>query len=66
MKTSSLIKSLRYDPSNRVLGVEFRNGSRYVYRDVPETTVHRVRDSQSIGRAYVLYVRDAFPHEKIL
>lgn len=66
MKTSSVIKSLRYNPRDRVLGIEFRTGNRYVYRNVPETIAQRVRESESVGRAYNLYVRDAFPHEKIL
>lgn len=65
MKTSSVISGIQYDATRRVMAVDFRSGSRYHYRDVPETTVRRVVDSQSVGRAYNLYVRDAFPHKKI-
>lgn len=47
---SSSVASVGYDPSARVLEVEFRNGGVYQYLDVPSDEYEEFQDADSKGR----------------
>jgi hypothetical protein len=49
---SSNIRSVGYDPTTRLLEVEFHRGSVYEYSDVPET-VHQALMSASSKGSYL-------------
>ncbi len=55
--TSSTIRSMRYDPEARQMGVIFHNGSEYVYDGIPQEIFDTVRQAPSVGRAFDTYVK---------
>ncbi len=47
---SSTIVRFRYEPATRVLTVEFKNGGRYNYYDVPDAIFERMKSAPSKGQ----------------
>lgn len=47
---SSNISGYCYDKTSQTLTVEFNNGSRYNYYDVPETIVKDMQFAESVGK----------------
>ncbi len=61
--SSSNIRSIGYN--NRVLEVEFNQGSIYQYRDVPETLYHDLMNASSHGSFFAKYIKNSFTPIKI-
>lgn len=57
---SSNISSIRYDPIGNTdkaieignLTVTFKNGSQYLYENVPLEVTHKIVSSESVGKAF--------------
>lgn len=47
--TSSNVAAIRYDPEQSLLEVEFLNGARYQYYDVPEHVAQALEQAESKG-----------------
>ena len=47
---SSAVRSVGYDPAQKILEVEFQNGSVYQYLEVPEATYADLMTASSQGR----------------
>ncbi len=60
--TSSALARVAYDHRLQRLHIEFRDGSAYVYLDVPPTVYQELLDSQSRGSYFNNRIRNAFPH----
>ena len=55
---STVIRSFDYRPEKRELDVQFVTGRRYVYFEVPQDEVDRLRTSGSRGRYFNRHIRD--------
>jgi len=63
--TSSNLASVGYDPPNRTLRIEFRNGGVYEYRDVPETEYQGLMSASSKGSYHHQNIKDHYSYTKI-
>ena len=63
--SSSHIASVGYEPTSRVLHVEFGNGDVYEYRGVPEHYYRALSDANSSGSAFHKYIKPHFSGNKI-
>lgn len=59
---SSHVSTIGYDPESRELHVQYRDGKRAAYVDVPPETAHNVMNAPSIGNALHAHVRGKFTH----
>ncbi len=57
---STAIRSFRYDPARRELGIVFQSGRRYTYLDVPATTYAAMKVAFSKGEFFNRHIRDKF------
>jgi len=55
--SSSLLRSVGYDPDEQILEVELQDGNIYQYRDVLEQTYQELLDADSHGRYCNHHVR---------
>lgn len=55
--SSSLVRSVGYDPDEQLLEVELQDGKIYQYRDVPEETYQGLMEAESHGRYFNHHVR---------
>jgi hypothetical protein len=62
---SRSIRSIGYDPTNRILEVEFNNSGVYRYFDVPSSIHTALLTSPSKGGYVNDHVKDRFDHRKI-
>lgn len=62
---SSTIKSLEYDFDSEKLIVEFKAGSKYLYRDVPEDVAREFFLAESKGKHFAEHIKDDYVTEKI-
>ena len=62
---SSLLASMRYS-SQATLDLEFRSGAIYRYFTVPRTIVEALRAADSKGAYFNRYIKDHFPHQRLL
>ena len=62
---SSAITSLGYDPSNRLLELEFVTGAVYDYEGVPPEEVLAMLESDSRGRYFDMHIRGPYPYRRI-
>lgn len=62
---SSTIKSLEYDFDSEKLVVEFKAGSKYLYRDVPENAARDFFLAESKGKHFAAHIKDGYDTEKI-
>ena len=58
---STVIRRFDYRPETRELEITFVTGRRYLYSEVPETTVRCFREAFSKGTYFNRYIRDHFP-----
>ena len=61
---SSNINAVGYDELNQVMHVEFTNGNKYIYFDVPPKYHEAFIGSDSIGKHFVKHVRGHFDFQK--
>jgi KTSC domain-containing protein/uncharacterized nucleotidyltransferase DUF6036 len=61
---SAAIAAVKYDEQKRVLDVEFRSGSTYRYRHVPEFVYRELLKTESAG-SFWNAIKDQFEYEKV-
>jgi hypothetical protein len=61
---SSNIVETEYDTSNKKLIVEFKNGAKYEYEDVPHQVYTRFRMTESQGKFYTTENSKAYKYKK--
>jgi hypothetical protein len=57
---SSNIAGYHYDAAGARLTVEFKDGKRYRYADVPEEVASEMIEAESIGKYFNEHIRNAF------
>ena len=62
---SSNIKKTVYDTETKKLVVEFNNGFKYEYDDVPHQTYTKFRLSESQGKFFNTSISKAFKYKKL-
>ncbi len=62
---SSNIASIGYDPDNKKLTVEFRNGSMYEYENVPEDEYQELMGAGSIGSYFASNIKNSFTYRRV-
>jgi hypothetical protein len=62
---SSTIETLEYDFDSEKLVVEFKAGSKYLYRDVPENVAREFFLAESKGKHFAAHIKDKYVTEKI-
>jgi len=63
--TSSNVAAIRYEPEQSLLEVEFLNGSRYQYYDVPEQVAQEFEQAESKGIFLAQRVKGHFRYSKV-
>jgi len=62
---SSQIKSVGYEPSSKMLEVEFANGAVYRYHGVEDHDHHAFVNAPSIGSHFHAQIKGKHKHEKV-
>jgi hypothetical protein len=62
---SSNIVETEYDTSNKKLIVEFKNGTKYEYEDVPQQVYTRFRMTESQGKFFTTEISKAYKYNKL-
>lgn len=62
---SSNIRKTEYDTETKKLVVEFNNGLRYEYDDVPHQTYTRFRGAESQGKYFTSDIAKKFKYKKL-
>ena len=62
---SSNIDSIGHDDKKNILHVIFLNSSEYIYYDVDEDIFDEFLNSESKGKYFYKYIRDAYDYEKL-
>jgi hypothetical protein len=55
--SSSLLRSVGYDPDQQLLEVELQDGKIYQYTDIPEQTYRGLMEADSLGRYFNYNIR---------
>ncbi|MCY7355497.1 MAG: KTSC domain-containing protein [Lysobacter sp.] len=63
---SEVLRSVGYDPDQRILEIEFVSGSTYRYFDVPDELYVALMAADSQGECFTMSIRDAgFDYQQI-
>jgi hypothetical protein len=62
---SATLASVLYDPVQRRLEVEFRNGKRYLYLQVPLLSYQSLLQADSKGAYFNRNIRNRFPFQNL-
>lgn len=62
---SSNIAGFGYEPSTQVLTVEFKQGGRYNYYDVPETVFEQMRNAPSKGQFLAQNIKGRYRYARV-
>ena len=62
---SSNIAQFAYDEKSQVLFIEFRNGGRYQYFDVPEPVFDAMKVAGSKGQYFAQSVKGVFRYSRV-
>ncbi len=62
---SSNIKSSEYDTESKELVVEFNNGFKYEYEDVPHQAYTKFRMAESQGKYFTTDISKAYKYKKL-
>lgn len=65
VKESKVIAALAYDQENRILEVEFLNGSVWAYEDFALADWNRLEEAESKGSHFSKCIRNQFPGRKV-
>lgn len=57
---SSNINSMGYDDASQTMAIQFKGGKTYHYAGVPKEVFEFVRDSESVGREFLISIRDCY------
>ena len=58
--TSSNLQAVDYDSLTSTLTIDFNNGRRYQYNDVPEIIYQQLLSAPSKGQFFAAFIRDNF------
>lgn len=61
---SSNIMLAEYDKENKTLVIEFKGGSQYRYKDVPEEVWIAYKGAESVGKFFYKYIKDKYDYER--
>lgn len=53
-----------YDKENKTLVIEFKGGSQYRYKDVPEEVWIAYKGAESVGKFFYKYIKDKYDYER--
>ena len=62
---SSNLKSTQYDTESKKLVVEFKNGIKYEYDEVPHNSFAQLRLSESQGKFFNTSIAKSFKYKKV-
>lgn len=62
---SSNIKKTEYDTETKKLNVEFNNGAKYEYEEVPHQTYTKFRVAESQGKFFTSEISKKFKYKKV-
>lgn len=62
---SSTMSRMAYDAARRVLAVEFKNGTRYEYFDVPSVIFDQMKSSESKGKYMAVHIKGRFRYARV-
>jgi hypothetical protein len=62
---SSNVKHTEYDTETKVMLVEFNNGHKYEYSDVPHQVYTQFRTAESQGKFFSSKIVKTYAHKKI-
>ena len=62
---SSNLRAAAYDSKTRVLTIEFRSGSSYVYSSVPENAYTGLVRAGSHGKYFSQWIKDRYPYRRL-
>jgi hypothetical protein len=62
---SSNIKSVGYDPEQKILEIEFKSGSVYQYEEVPEDVFQEMLVAESVGKYFNTQVKGIYSEKRI-
>ncbi len=62
---SSNLKTVAYNVNEKSLEVEFRNGRKYLYKNVPPEIFDGLVGADSIGSFFHKHIRFSFKYEEI-
>ena len=65
VKDSSHIKKISYVAESKTLGIEFKGGSSYLYKDVPFIIALNIVSSESQGQYFHKNIKNKFEFEKV-
>ncbi len=61
---STTMERFRYEKESQVLTVEFKNGGRYNYFDVPESVFEQMKSAPSKGRFLAQNVKGSYRYAR--
>ena len=64
--TSSNLHSVGYDPTAKILEIEFNSGSIYQYFEVPEAVYRGLMAAPSHGEYFHAHIKDRFRFTQVL
>jgi hypothetical protein len=62
---SSTVSRIGYDEARKVLSVEFKNGSRYEYYDLPLNVFQQMRDAASKGQFLTSNIKGRYRYARV-
>ena len=63
--TSSMIKSIGYDPGQNLLEIEFKDNSIYQYYSVSQIIHKELMKASSHGKYFHKHIKDKYKYKKI-
>lgn len=63
--SSTTIKEVGYDPTQKVLEIEFISGGVWLYEDVPADLPQKMMASDSVGRFFHEHVRNRYKATRV-
>ncbi len=65
LKPSSAIKNSSYEPTTKILTIEFHDGSRYAHKPVPENVYQEFVNAPSQGQYFNANIRRKYKETKL-
>lgn len=62
---SSMISSIGYDPSTKILEIEFNSGAVWHYFNFPKSLWKDFKNADSYGRFFLDYIKDEYQEAKV-
>lgn len=63
--SSSNISAIGYDCDNQIVHVEFLNGTKYIYKGVPQHDFDGLRNAPSVGSYLHRNFKNVYPYERV-